>query len=116
MLGGAAVVDDDQLTGLFVDWWHANRDDFEQLRRPAGDRGALARDERAAALDRIGADLTARARVLVAQQREELVAVYRAWSKTYRPSLAELEHRREAAAARLAAQLRELGYPAKLHG
>jgi len=114
VLRAAAVVDDDQLTGLFVDWWVANREELEQLRRPAGDLGALAPGERAAALDRIGADLAARARVLVAHQREELVEVYRAWGETYRASLAELERRREAASARLSAQLRELGYPGKL--
>jgi type I restriction enzyme M protein len=54
--------------------------------------------------------------VLVSHQREVLVEVYRAWGETYRTSLAELEHRREEASARLATQLRKLGYSGKLSG
>jgi type I restriction enzyme M protein len=109
-LGAQAILNDEQVAGLFVDWWITNQEDLNQLRGPVGSPGALTPGMHAATLDRIGADLAARAKKLVAQQQQQLVDIYRVWGDQYRTSLAELEHRREEVSFRLAVRLHELGY------
>jgi type I restriction enzyme M protein len=114
--GASAILNDEQVAGLFVDWWAANQDDLNQLRKPVGSPGALTPGMHAATIDKIGADLSARAKKLVAQQQEQLADVYRAWSDQYKTSLADLEHRRATASKRLAWRLHELGYQWPLGG
>ena len=109
-LGASAILNDEQVAGLFVDWWVINQEDLNQLRRPVDSPGALTPGIHAATLDRIGADLSARAKKLVAQQQKQLVDVYQAWGDQYKTSLADLEHRREVVSRRLAERLHELGY------
>ncbi|WP_327643709.1 N-6 DNA methylase [Micromonospora zamorensis] len=104
------ILNDEHLAGLFVDWWTANQEDLNQLRRPDGGPGVLTPGTRAAVFNRIGKDLSARARKLVAQQQGQLVDVYRAWSDQYMTSLAELAHRQTKASNRLAERLHDLGY------
>lgn len=115
-LGAWAILNNEQVAGLFVDWWVTNQDDLNQLRRPVGSPGAFTPGIHAATLDRIGADLSARAKKLVAQQQKQLVDVYLAWGDQYKTSLADLEHRREVVSWRLAERLHELGYQWPLGG
>lgn len=105
------ILTDEHLAGLFVDWWMANQEDLNQLRRPGGSPGALTLGTRTPVINRIREDLSARARRLVAQQQGQLVDVYRAWSDQYSTSLAELAHRQAEASNRLAERLHDLGYP-----
>ena len=65
---------------------------------------------RAATIDRIRGDLSARAKRLVLQQQQQLVDVYLAWSDQYKTSLADLEHRQGEVSRRLARRLQGLGY------
>jgi type I restriction enzyme M protein len=115
-LGTSTILNDEQLVGLFVDWWVTNQGDLNQLRKPIGSPGKLAPDAHAATMDRIGTDLSARAKKLVAQQREHLVDVYRAWGDQYKASLVDLDRQREVVAKRLAERLHELGYQWPLGG
>jgi type I restriction enzyme M protein len=106
----STILNDEQLAGLFVDWWVTNQEDLNQLRRPGSSPGALTPGEHAATIDRISGDLSVRARKLVAQQQNQLADVYRVWGDRYRTSLAELEHRRAEASSRLADRLHGLGH------
>lgn len=108
--GVTAILNDEQVSGLFVDWWITNQDELNLLRRPVGSPDTLTSGIRAATIDKIGADLSARAKKLVAQQQKQLVDLYQAWSDQYKTSLADLEHRRVQLSFRLAERLRELGY------
>lgn len=73
-----AILNNEQVAGLFVDWWVSNQDALNQLRRSVGSRGALTPGIHAATLDRIGAGLSARAKKPVAQQQKQLADAYQA--------------------------------------
>ncbi|PSL53276.1 type I restriction enzyme M protein [Saccharothrix carnea] len=115
-LEASMILNDEQVTGLFVDWWVTNQDDLNQLRRPVDSPSALTPGMRAATIDRIGADLSAQAKKLVTQQQKQLIDVYRAWGDQYKTSLADLERQREDLSKRLAVRLDELGYQWPLGG
>ncbi|WP_174187415.1 N-6 DNA methylase [Nocardia barduliensis] len=104
------ILSDENLVGLFIDWWTTNKEDLNQLRRPARSPNSHEEGMRSRIFDRIGADLVGRAKRLVAQERNQLVDIYLAFGDRYKTSLKQLEHRREQASSRLAAQLRRLGY------
>ena len=93
-----------------MDWWITNQEDLNQLRRTINSSGALTPDIHAPVLDRIGGDLSARAKKLVAQQQEQLVDVCMSWGDQSKTSLTDPEHRREVVSWRLAERLHELGY------
>ncbi|MGX7826090.1 hypothetical protein ACTG9Q_13455 [Actinokineospora sp. 24-640] len=105
-LGKLSILSGEQLNGLFTDWWAANREDLDQLRTP----DVLLPEMRKKIAEMIGFDLLARTEKLVARERQRLVDIYRAWGDNHAISLAHLERRREAVAARLAERLRDLNY------
>ncbi|WP_280267953.1 N-6 DNA methylase [Nocardia wallacei] len=114
-LSTPAVLNGDQLTGLFTDWWKTNQEDLNQLRRPDNSTNSPKAQKYDAIYDRIGADLVARAKTLVAQERNHLVNTYLAWGYQYGTSLKKLETQRAETSARLTTHLRKLGYPWDLH-
>ncbi|MFI6958223.1 N-6 DNA methylase [Nocardia sp. NPDC050408] len=109
-LTGLRVLNDEQVVGLFTDWWITNQENLNQLHNRVDDSGTPASDAYTPILDTVGTDLVARARKLVARERNQLVDCYLTWGNQYSPSLKELEHRRVDASSRLAARMRNLGY------
>lgn len=105
-LRASPILDNEQIAGLFADWWASNRDDLNLLRR----RNASTPSLRGAAFDRIRSNLAARTRTLVAQELQQLIDAYRTWSDQYKTSLTDLELRREQVTRRLAERLDHLGY------
>ncbi|MBF6183323.1 HsdM family class I SAM-dependent methyltransferase [Nocardia otitidiscaviarum] len=104
-LAPRAILGVDQLEGLFIDWWEEN---FDQLRRNDGSIGLP--DGAMRVLDRIGTDLIARAKRLVAEERNRLVDTYLAWGDRYMISFRQLESQRAQMSSRLAGHLMKLGY------
>lgn len=118
------ILDRYQLSGAFAAWWSNRHDDLRALslrgfsgvidRWATVDAGGssylphgLARER---VLDVLGADLCSRVEKLVVAERQGLVNVYRSWGDRYEISLMDLERQSEAAAVRLGARLRDLGY------
>ncbi|MEV8392682.1 MULTISPECIES: class I SAM-dependent DNA methyltransferase [unclassified Streptomyces] len=120
----AAILDRYQLAGAFAAWWSNRYDDLRSLdlRGFPGviDRWATVEGrqssylpqgmERERVLDVLGEDLRSRVEKLVVAERQNLVDIYRSWGGRYETSLMDLENQNEAAAVRLGARLRELGY------
>ncbi|AJE84104.1 Type I restriction-modification system, M subunit [Streptomyces albus] len=117
------ILDRYQLTGVFAAWWADRRDDLRALdlqgfpgvierwavsgsrppHLPASTAGPRV-------LISFGHDLSSRVEKLVASERQGLVDLYRSWGDRYGNSFTDLERQSEAAAERLRARLRELGY------
>ncbi|MCX5161549.1 type I restriction-modification system subunit M [Streptomyces sp. NBC_00305] len=120
----AEILDRYQLAGAFAAWWSNRQDDLRSLdlRGFPGviDRWATADGRQSSylpqnmarerVLDVLGEDLRSRVEKLVVAERQGLVNVYRSWGDRYETSLMDLERQSEAAAARLGARLKELGY------
>ncbi|PXX59895.1 type I restriction enzyme M protein [Nocardia tenerifensis] len=104
------VLSDEQIAGLFTDWWVANRENITRLRYHNRQPGASTVDVSANILEIVGTDLVARARKLLAQERNQLIDCYLTWGSRYSPSLMELERRRADASSRLEGRMRTLGY------
>ncbi|MEU6952295.1 class I SAM-dependent DNA methyltransferase [Streptomyces sp. NPDC045714] len=119
------ILDRYQLSGAFAAWWSNRHDDLRSLslRGFSGviDRWAAADVAgqssylphgvaRERVLDVLGADLYSRVEKLVVAERQGLINVYRSWGDRYETSLMDLERQSEAAAARLGARLKDLGY------
>ncbi|MBF6336832.1 SAM-dependent DNA methyltransferase [Nocardia abscessus] len=115
-LNAWTILNNEQIAGLFVDWWTTNQEDISQLRRTIRGSDSSTAGVNALIFDRIGADLFARAKNLAANERNQLIDVYLAWGEQYKTSLEQLERRREQASSRLATQLCKLGYRWPLDG
>ncbi|MGY2088636.1 N-6 DNA methylase [Nocardia gipuzkoensis] len=113
-LSASAILNNEQLSGLFTDWWVTNQEDLNRLHSPDNGPDSPAAKEYKDLYDRIDADLVARATKLVAQERNRLVDTYVAWGNRYNTSLKELETRRAEVSSRLTTHLRRLGYPEEL--
>ncbi|WP_067670521.1 hypothetical protein [Nocardia miyunensis] len=109
-LSSTALSDNEQLPGLFTDWWVTNQEELNRLRSPDNSTNSPAAKKYEDLYDRIDADLLARAKKLVAQERNRLVNMYVAWGDRYNTSLEELEIRRAETSSRLIRHLRNLGY------
>ncbi|MGW4176172.1 N-6 DNA methylase [Streptomyces rubiginosohelvolus] len=118
------ILDRYQLSGAFAAWWSKRHDDLRalSLRGFSGvvDRWAAADADQSSypphglarerVLGVLGADLCSRVEKLVVAERQGLVDVYRSWGDRYETSLMDLERQSEAAAERLGARLKDLGY------
>jgi type I restriction enzyme M protein len=113
-LSASAILKNEQLSGLFTDWWVTNQEDLNRLRNPDNGSDSPAAKEYEDLYHRIDADLVVRATQLVARERSRLVDTYVAWGKQYNTSLEELETRRAEVSSRLTTHLRRLGYPEEL--
>ncbi|MFF5086501.1 type I restriction-modification system subunit M [Streptomyces niveus] len=117
------ILDRYQLTGAFAAWWSYRHEDLRSL-ADRGFAGVIDRWTRAdvrprdlpnvaarkQVLDVLGTDVLSRLDGLVTTQRQGLVDLYRSWGDRYETSLVDLERESEAAATRLDARLRQLGY------
>ncbi|MFF3566896.1 N-6 DNA methylase [Nocardia jiangxiensis] len=113
-LSASAIVNNEQLSGLFADWWVTNEEDLTRLRSPDNGSDSPAAKEYEDLYHTIDADLVVRATQLVARERRRLVDTYVAWGKQYNTSLEELETRRAEVSSRLTTHLRRLGYSEEL--
>lgn len=113
-LSGSAILSNMQLFALFTDWWVSNQEDLDRLRSPDNSSNSPTAKKYQDRYDRIAADLLARAKRLVAQERNSLVDLYMAWGYRYNTSLKELEIRRAEVSSRLTKHLQKLGYSAEL--
>ncbi len=120
------ILDEYQLTGVLASWWSDHEDDFRSLnhrgftsvvyrwdavhQRRSTSSPTSFDDVRDRVLDLLGDDLCARLKQLVVAERQKLVARYLTWGDRYATSLADLEERYKAAAARLRARMAELGH------
>ncbi|WP_067569969.1 HsdM family class I SAM-dependent methyltransferase [Nocardia acidivorans] len=105
------ILDDEQLKGLFVDWWTRNQKDLDQLPSETVTNADKSKDAVEALIpDRIGVDLVTGVMRLVAHKRNQLIDTYLAWGDQYKTSLEQLERRREQVSSRLAKHLHKLGY------
>ncbi|WP_280378308.1 N-6 DNA methylase [Nocardia wallacei] len=114
-LSASTILNNEQLSELFTDWWVSNQEDLNRLRSPDNGSNSPPVKKYEALYHRIDADLLARATKLVAQERNRLVDIYLAWGHQYSTSLQDLEIRRAEAASRLTRHLQDLGYPSELN-
>lgn len=110
------ILTDYQLSGVFAAWWFDHHDDLKSLNQ-RGFPGVMERwgmgSEQYAqdrVLGRLGDALRARVGALATAERQMLTTTYQTWGERYATSLADLDKRREATAARLRARLGDLGY------
>lgn len=105
-----------QLSGVFAAWWYDHHDEVKSLDQRGFpglmERWGMGTDESAhgRVLHRLGDALRARVDALATAERQVLATTYQTWGERYATSLADLDERREAAAARLRSRLGDLGY------
>lgn len=115
-LGPCRILTGYQLSGVFAAWWFDHHDDLKSLDQRGFpgvmERWGMGAEEGAhdRVLRRLGDALRARVGALAIAEGQVLITTYQTWGERYATSLADLDERREAAAARLRSRLGDLGY------